>query len=385
MARAAGLAYYAIDTPELDEQDTDTAILSRYPIEEVETLTHIVGMDSALRARLRAPDGQALNVFVVHLASHSTYDHRMCETERLASQLALYQGQRNLLLGDHNFMVSSKEGTFWNDLGWTVAGALNVDQIRVGPGMRWGSGELFAFDAELAQDASDHPPVGVQVDFFSPADGPLPAVFVPTPVPALEAPAKLAEFLEGAQALWGEDFGRDKFCYVDQWRLSDYSNVRNGQVMLLGSPKEDGLQARVGHGPGTGVLARVRFSEDAEARLALTLRDGKNAYHHVFGLDLKSLKLSPAVYQNRRIFSAGSLQGTLKPQAGVWYDLLLAVGPEARMLVLLWNSDDPSQALWLQPRLPTAWRGDQWLLKILVSQGQVDVDAVREVRFEGMK
>jgi hypothetical protein len=55
------------------------------------------------------------------------------------------------------------------------------------------------------------------------------------------------------------------------------------------------------------------------------------------------------------------------------------------MLVLLWTPDDPSQALWLQPRLPTAWRGDQWLLKILVSQGQVDVDAVRDVRFEGMK
>jgi endonuclease/exonuclease/phosphatase family metal-dependent hydrolase len=169
VARQLDMNYYLAEAP----NDFHVVLLTKFKIVSMENLSGTEGSPifesmRALRATLLTPDGQSLNVFIVHFDPFSTRI-RLHQVDALIDELEPYKEQVTSLLGDMNFCVGWPEYTILGHAGWQHAAvATDIDQIWISPSATWTSKPLSLLGnfARDLRDLSDHMPVGTEINIY---------------------------------------------------------------------------------------------------------------------------------------------------------------------------------------------------------------------------
>ena len=166
-ARAENMNYYMADT----WRGINPAIFSKYPILETENLSEYVGNNGALRAVVQAPNGQKLNVVIVHLDPRDPF-LRSCEFDKLRRVMEAYTDQPGILMGDINTGPYSADARYLTDGGWELVQSEGIDNIYTFSHLAWSAEPMcFSTDATKAgcfldTRISDHKPVGAVLSFY---------------------------------------------------------------------------------------------------------------------------------------------------------------------------------------------------------------------------
>jgi endonuclease/exonuclease/phosphatase family metal-dependent hydrolase len=361
----------------------DAALITRYEILEAEDLSD--EFNSIVRARLRGPDGDPVNVFVVHLDS-SGPNNRSCGTQLLLQMMQPYLNQHTLLLGDLNFQVDSSEWSYaaLKEQGWrlVVSGSrLHIDHIWASPSMQWDLSEWLVDTPRELGKISDHFPVGKEIRIYSPS-GDLAPAFTPTSMPpALDLPPAVAEITGAAVITYREQVGIP--CIAQSWNAGWINeSYVNGQLRLFG--KGDWRTIARWSAPvpaGGGVLLDFKYSPDAEFGLYLDhgtwaepdyRRIGMYFGYEIFQSDVWDVDTQ----------LGGAWDTTVPARPDTWYRLLLKADENAHLSVFLWAVDDPSQVSVYQRQMDGDWADLEWQLATEANQGRVYVQGVTQLIFD---
>jgi len=170
VAEQLEMNYYLAEAP----NNFHVVLLTKFEITEAKNLSGkegnaVFATMRALRARLRTPNGQSLNIFIVHLDPFST-KIRLYQLNALMDELEPYKGQTTIFMGDMNFCVDSPEYTILEKAGWQhVALATDIDQIWISPIANWTSIPLLIPGSSTSdlRVLSDHLPVSAEISIYS--------------------------------------------------------------------------------------------------------------------------------------------------------------------------------------------------------------------------
>jgi endonuclease/exonuclease/phosphatase family metal-dependent hydrolase len=182
-ASALNMYYYMAPT----WRGINPAIFSKYPILETENLSEYVGNNGALRALVQTPDGQKINVVVVHLDPR---DHllRSCEFDKLRRIMESYKDIPGILMGDINTCSNCADAKYLTVGGWELVQSETIDNIYVKGNLSWKATPICFSTSSSQADCildtriSDHKPVGATITFFD-LPNPLSSFMSPTPAP----------------------------------------------------------------------------------------------------------------------------------------------------------------------------------------------------------
>jgi endonuclease/exonuclease/phosphatase family metal-dependent hydrolase len=182
-ASALNMNYYMAET----WRGINPAVFSKYQILETENLSEYVGNNGALRVVVQTPDGQKLNVVVVHLDPQD-WRLRACEFDKLRRIMESYTDAPGILMGDINTCARCKDAKYLTVGGWELVQDAGIDNIFTFSKQAWSAQPICfsMYESEpgciLDTGISDHRPVGAVLsiyDFRNPLSPPV----SPTPVP----------------------------------------------------------------------------------------------------------------------------------------------------------------------------------------------------------
>ena len=139
----------------------DLAIFSKFTILETENLSEYVGNNGALRVVLQTPDGQKLNVVVVHLDPEDVV-LRSSQFDKLRRTMESYSNQPSILMGDTNALPNSQEVKYLTQGGWELVQSETIDNIFMLSKQAWSKAPISIMDTGI----SDHKPVGATISFY---------------------------------------------------------------------------------------------------------------------------------------------------------------------------------------------------------------------------
>jgi endonuclease/exonuclease/phosphatase family metal-dependent hydrolase len=167
-ANALDMDYYYLAS---NQSGFNIALFSRLPILETENLSEYIGDHGALRAVVQTPDGNKLNVVVVHPAPISSLT-LACQFDKLRRLMESYRDQPSIFMGDLNALPWSEEVKYLTLGGWELVTGEGIDNIFVLSNTAWSRGKI-CFQRGLSGDGcigdagiSDHLPVGAVVSFY---------------------------------------------------------------------------------------------------------------------------------------------------------------------------------------------------------------------------
>lgn len=274
----------------------NTALFSKYPILETENLSEYVGNNGALRAVVQTPDGQRINVVVVHLDPVDKV-LRSCQFDKLRRIMESYKGEISILLGDINTLPYNSDAKYLTKGGWELAQSESIDNIFILSGKTWSS-EAICFstktsnqDCVLDTGISDHRPVGTTFSFYdTPSElSNKEELLTPDPIDGCKynrAPAETPN---------------DRFDYTgldtEKWRDVSYGDGKveqNNRLVLSTDGTQPSSSARI--------QSRWTLNDDFDIQIDFQIADnwGYPAIEHVDGAFL-GVKIAGQDYHITRI------------------------------------------------------------------------------------
>ncbi len=365
----------------------DSALLTKYEILEAEDLSD--EFNSVVRTRLLGPDGEPVNVFVIHLDSDSE-GHRSCGVQFLLQKMQPYLEQRTILMGDTNFLNGSNE---WGvetlkDQGWQLVAIdshFKIDQIWVAPSMQWDVTEWNPPISQEVRQISDHWPVGREIQIQSPSRDLL-SVHTPTAMPQFtDLPAVVTETIINPRISFVEQL--DSSCKAQTWEAGwiNESHIK-GQLRLFG--KKDWQSGANWSDPvpnNGGVLLEFKYNSDAEFSIILDHGTWAQPDYRRFGLYVANNTFQSDIWKGKDAMTGDVWEGTAQPKPDTWYKLFLSADKNARLLGFLWELDNPSNISVLQKEMDTDWTNLQWRLSTGANQGRVYAQGVTQIVFDVAK
>lgn len=392
-ANAIGLPNYYVAP---SSEDHDTAILTRYEILETESLYEAIGDPSVLRARLQTPDGNPLNVFVVHFwAMHlTTTEFKECQVRELAEAIEPYKYERTIVLGDFNFQAGPfyPEFQLMESMGLEFVTAstipnmgFRIDQIWIPTtAPSWVENE-WDYTIENSNKLSDHNPVGLAIDFYEYEPG----IFI---APTKEAGAYLlpnfiTTILDNPQISGEITF--ENFCVYERWFPNETPQRFQGETFVLPGKENwsSGTSFPVKIEAGQGFLMKFKAKESSEFTINITTGGqwGEETYREA-GLYFSSGESWP-------FFITGSDQ-TLPPenklfdmQPEQYYWLSFLVQRDGSIQVLIQDTQDLTQApVSFEFASPDGNQlTEEWQVNLGANLGVLTIDDFARFSFDGLK
>jgi endonuclease/exonuclease/phosphatase family metal-dependent hydrolase len=364
--------------------DFHLGLLSKFAILESQDLSPEVGRRGALRATLQSPQGQRLNVFVVHLDPSSS-DARLCEVNTLLRLAQPYLHEPTLLIGDFNFRPDSAEYARLAQAAKSIAveKSWGIDQIWIFPPTVWSSTSWFQ-SLTLPSGISDHTPVGAEINLYPSATTvPTPLPLSPTPAPAL--PAIVSETVAGAKVSHFDGF--DNVCpfavWTSRWKTE---RVSNGILEIAGeAPWQASVSRYRDFIPGQAVLLRFRFTRGSEFEIGFENTAWNSDLYRRFGVNLRDDAAQAVLWQGAAGMRGENLKGDLYPKPDTWYQLLLALDKQNEFSVQMWEPGDPSHKLHYRERMGELPAQLRWTFSIGADEGQISMDDYTELSFDAFK
>jgi endonuclease/exonuclease/phosphatase family metal-dependent hydrolase len=247
-----------------DANELSVVILSKFEIVESENLSLEVGNIGALRAKLITPDGQPLNLFVVHLDPHSEYT-RSCEIDVLGHYLQPYLQQRTIIMGDFNTRPNLDE------IGMEFVVGRSIDQVWISPSTNWSKTDWFKSFLDI-NNISDHNPVGAEILIF-PGPSSFPTLTAIPPTPVIKPAPFISNFIINPRVLRLDNF--EDACTKPKWNSDwDTEKFYDGVITIGGEEYwEAGVSRNKDFSEDQGVILRFKFEKGTEANIFLDSGD----------------------------------------------------------------------------------------------------------------
>jgi endonuclease/exonuclease/phosphatase family metal-dependent hydrolase len=366
----------------------DSALLTKYEILEAEDISD--DFNSMIRARLLGPDGEPINVFVVHLDSTSE-EHRSCGTEVILQKVQPYLAQRTILMGDMNFTTDSQE---WSSdtltaLGWRVAAIdshFRIDHIWMAPSMQW---DTTGWTAQISQDArriSDHWPIGKEFQIYSPSLALLPVPTATPLPPIMDLPSAVTDVVVHPQIAFVEKT-ENSICHAQGWE-SGWVNESyiKGQLRLFGKKDwQSGSNWSKPLAPNGGILLDFKYSTGSQFDIYLEHSTWAQPEYRRFGLYTAKDVFQSDMWKGQTPLGGDAWDMAVQPKPDTWYRLLLTADQNAQLTAFLWEAADPSQVVIFRKTMDADWTNLQWRLAAGANQGRVFIQGVTQVVFDAIK
>ena len=372
-AAELGMNYFLADS---QLTDMNVAILTKYEIAETEDYSDQIEAQSYLRAKLITPDGEPLNVFVVHLGS--TLIGRSCEVEFLLTKMEPYKQQRTILMGDMNFGAGSPETDLLANAGWiwvTTEPNLARDQIWVSPSMVWTRNQ-WILPLVDNRKVSDHYPLGSAFDIFSHSGELLPTPIQTTPetksIPDL--PILVTDALKSQTVSQSSSLGSQ--CSISQWAV--YSNevkVVDDYLKFIGRKDwQTGAMYNAIIPEGKSILLNFLFTPESEFNIFLESGNWADPAYRRFGVYMNGESFWSDMWTGET--PLGGDNWNIQPKPDTWYNLLLMADKDAKFTGYLWNPDDPENVAVYHREMEADWGNLPWHMSVGANQGILQIKDV---------
>jgi endonuclease/exonuclease/phosphatase family metal-dependent hydrolase len=295
------------------------AIFSKYPILEAENLSEYVGNNGALRAVVQTPDGQKLNVVIVHLDPTDQL-LRSCEFDKLRRIMESYQDKPGILMGDINTLPNYVDARYLTDGGWELVQSETIDNIFVLSRQAWSakpicfSSNASSPDCIMDTGISDHKPVGAIISFYNFKNTVSPSLSL-TPIPVAKCNYERRPALPPNDTFDGTTLDETK------WRLNSYGGgvvTQDGRLIMSTDSRQASSSAKI--------QSRWRLEGDFDIQVDFQLGEGWDppANDHLDGaffgviIDGQSYhitRLRRIGGSNANVFFVWSTDGTLSGEA----------------------------------------------------------------------
>lgn len=387
-ARELGLNNYYVAPSATDH---DTAILTKYPIIEAESLYEAIGDPSVLRTRLQTPDGNPLNVFIVHFSPFDD-EMRMCELGQLTRAAQPYFHERTILLGDFNFRIMTADGRespetqYLKEAGYKLIlrdSTLNRDHLWMpGDAPPWKSRSWFDLPETTL---SDHSPIGTRMDFYPYDSKPLETETQITT--AFELPDFLTELVNNSKTIGSTSF--EDPCMNKRWFPNEPEpRFQYGTYIIPGAA--DWMTNTIFPGNirlNQGILARFKVKEGSELSLYLSTGGqwGDDSYREI-GLYFPFEEIKPfGTVGLEPNFSSETPFPKLEPGHNYWIALMLAA--DGRVMAALQDAQDPATSAYLYEyeKMDSSLLANDWFLNIGANKGVMTIDDYARFTFDSLK
>lgn len=387
-AREIGLPNYYISPSATDH---DTAILTRYEILEAESLFESLGDPSILRARLQTPDGNPLNVFVVHLDPFSEAV-RLCQLDQLTSSVNPYRQERTILLGDFNFAIKdisgydSPETIYLEEAGYKLVlqdKTLKRDHLWVpADSALWKSQQWFE---RPKTPLSDHSPIGIQFDYF-PYDAQTVNI-APTTTDTYTLPAFFSQFTKNTQVIASSSFEDD--CTNRRWFPNETDvPIEDGKYILTGKDNWMAYAAMPGSiEPNQGMLARIRATQGSEFSIFLSLGGqwGEESYREA-GLYFPFEEVKPfETFGSDFVIPPNDTFLQIQPDHDYWLAILL--NSDGSIKAIIQDAEDPAAPAnaFDFEKMDESVTNKTWTFAIGANSGVISIEEYARYSFDGFK
>ena len=202
----------------------------------------------------------------------------------------------------------------------------------------------------------------------------------PTPTAVFELPPLVSEYLADARALRihrFESLSEQDWQYdPQQVKWIDDSVQLNGEKFW-----RTRLTRQSALGSGEGILVSFKYSPDSEFEFFLDRGKWPTKDYRSFGLYNGRMAQTTGWNKGERM-KEEPLYATTSLKPDVWYTLLIAVGDDARHLLLVWQQDDPAKFLRYRAQFNWEWVGlDDWAFNASVNEGSLLIDDFCELAF----
>ncbi|OHD54838.1 MAG: hypothetical protein A2096_00115 [Spirochaetes bacterium GWF1_41_5] len=361
-------------------------LLTKFKIKETENLSSVVGPQGVLRASLNTPDGDVLNVFVIHLNPHST-PVRLCQTDALIKKMQPYHGQRTIMMGDMNFSKDTGEYKKLIQAGWKTVTVWGIDMIWASPKITWAVTSWFNSKLPQPKNLSDHPPAGAEINFFSRAlseSGTASVSLLPEKISP--APSFLSNIFSDVQI--ADHDGLDNFCACIRWSSRWTSERFTNKMLEITStgPWKSSVRLNKQFTEGQGTLILYKMSVNSEAVFYFDNNQYyTNEQYRRFGINIKPGSFRPQISRGKTALYEKKISGSLIPAADKWQYIMTASGPDGEMLIYVWEPADSSRFLVLRESMEKDWCGQKWSYHIVVHSGQVFIDEYSVINFSSIR
>lgn len=371
--------------------DHDTAILTRYEILEAESLFEELGDPSILRTRLQTPDGNPLNVFVIHLDPFSEAI-RLCQLDQLTSAVGPYKQERTILLGDFNFTIKdisgydSPETVYLEEAGYKLVlqdKTLNRDHLWVpADSAPWKSQPWFE---RPKTPLSDHSPIGIQFNYFTYDAQAIDTS--PQNTQTYTLPDFFGQFVENPKVLTSSSFDDD--CTNRQWFPNQTDvPIENGAYILTGKENWSAYVTFPGSiETGQGMLTRIRTTKESEFSIYLSYGGqwGDETYREA-GLyfPFEEVKLFETIGSNF-VSLPQDISTQIQPEHDYW--LAILAGFDGQLKAFIQDAEDPAAQVYAFDfeKMDESSSGVTWTFSIGANSGTITIDEYARYTFDGFK
>ncbi|HNE05486.1 MAG TPA: endonuclease/exonuclease/phosphatase family protein, partial [Anaerolineales bacterium] len=362
--------------------ELNVMILSKFKIIETENLSPEVGNVGALRVKLTTPDGQPLNVFVVHLDPFSA-NIRLCEINTLIQYMQPYFQQRTIVMGDFNTTPNLWDHKNLKETGMTLVAieqSWQIDQIWASPSMNWSKTDWFKSFLP-PKNISDHHPIGAEIAIFSNPIS-LPTVTPIPPTPVIKPIPLIYDFITDPQVLRFDNI--EDACTKPKWN-SDWTTEKfsDGVIAIVGEDYwKAGVSRNKDFSEGQGVVLRFKFEKGTEANIFFDSGDWSTNPYRRFGMNIRQDSVQTDLWQGKTGMGGKNLNGNFKPKPETWYNLMIVISKNGEFLEAVWEPNDPSQVVTYHEQLGEKWTGLTWRFSVGANTGNVLIDDFSEIIFD---
>jgi len=196
-------------------------------------------------------------------------------------------------------------------------------------------------------------------------------------------PSFVSEVLQNATISATEDF----YTLPGDWHQSSSSinhDSANKIVFIPGSNNGIHLGAPYEIGEGEAILALFQFDKQGDVRTMLEAGTWETSTYRRWGMFSTVGNFRTDTYLGVDWRGEPILEGKIQAKPDTWYYLLLAVGPQGRFAMKVWERDDPSQSAQYWELDESQWENKKWSFLLSNWGGDVYLDSLSVIEFSAL-
>jgi hypothetical protein len=209
---------------------------------------------------------------------------------------------------------------------------------------------------------------------------PSPTSIPPTPIPptpTIAPPEALAIYLEGAVVESQDSFDRPGDP-PRGWE-GDTGEIADGVLRVDGLGNWNGIAKTGQYSTGDAFLFKFKYSPDALLEMYIDSGQWATDSYRRFGIYVERYPTANTWIADN--YFTGNLIGNYRPKPDTWYYVLIAIGPEADFLAVMWEPAEPANAVRYEEHLGDEWADLNWRFAFGADRGSASYDDFTELRF----
>jgi hypothetical protein len=159
----------------------------------------------------------------------------------------------------------------------------------------------------------------------------------------------------------------------------DTGEVANGVLRVDGHGNWNGIAKTDVYSAGDAFLFKFKYSPDALLEMYIDSGEWATDAYRRFGIYVERYPTSNTWIADNNF--TRNLAGNFTPKPETWYFVLMAIGPEADFLAVMWEPENPAHAVYYKEHLGAQWGDLNWRFAFGADKGSASYDDFTEIQF----